>query len=51
MQNIVRHSRRAQSANCQPDSPAILKGETPMKNIRILITTLLVAAASISVHA
>jgi hypothetical protein len=37
----------AQSANCQPDSPALEIGETSMKNIRTLLTIVLLLAATV----
>jgi hypothetical protein len=44
------HSR--QSAACQPDSPAIKKGEIPMKSLRSQITiSLLFTAAAITLSA
>jgi hypothetical protein len=48
----VRSGRRAQGANVSRIHRHFEKGETPMKNVRILITTaLLLAAISVSVQA
>jgi hypothetical protein len=48
----VRELHSRQSAACQPDSPAIKKGEIPMKSLRNQITIcLLLTAAAITVSA
>jgi hypothetical protein len=52
MQNMAHPGRLLQSADCQPDSPATLRGENSMKSARILIATiLLLAAVSVYVQA